>query len=106
MLAAVALVRYEDNAEVPTYPAGFDASYGVNPRAVVTLLDVISPRMVAELLFSTLPRPRLVLAADALARSDRLFAVSNAPVRDAYAASQTVPSYTFMPPPEAIELVL
>ena len=31
--------------------------YGVYPRAVVTLLFVISPRIVADDLFSTFPKP-------------------------------------------------
>ena len=53
--------------------------YGVKPNAVVTLLLVISPRIVAEDLFSTLPRPMFVRAVEAFARSDRLLACSRTP---------------------------
>jgi hypothetical protein len=71
---------------------------GVKPKAVVTLLLLISPRMVADDLFSTLPRPKFVRAVDALAKSDRLFVCSNTPAPETYAAAHALPVYTRISP--------
>jgi hypothetical protein len=65
------------------------------PVAFVAVdMDVGRKSVDAEV--AAVPKPRFVLAVEVFARSDRLFDESNAPLKDAYAATQDDPSYTFI----------